>query len=175
MLCLNKLASLFRHSIVGYFNNMDQCSSLQIGRGFRLRFWWCIRCPIDKCKEFLLLPDSSLAGIPTREVRLIARVFFDIYSEADFEPKLGEVVGQHAEPMVGGTICKTATILATAFWDCYQWHPFHKGYQIGAKFWSNLNDFFKVMESISPNIKHQKAVTPQLLHYLASFSSSKVL
>lgn len=122
----------------------------------------------------LIVQPLSWRNTPLREVRLIVRVFFEIYREAKFDAKLGEVIGQHKEPMAGWTICKTATTLAMAFWDRYQWNPFHEGYQKGTKFCSNLNDVFKAMENISPNIKHQKAVTPQLLHYLETFSSRKV-
>ena len=127
------------------------------------------------CERFYLFPDPSLAGIYPREVRLIAQVFFKIYRESNFNAKSGEVVGKRAKPMVGRFICKTAGTLATMFQDRYQWHPFHEGYQKEATFWSNLNNVFKGKENISQRVKRQKAVTPQLLHYLASFSSRKII
>ena len=127
------------------------------------------------CEQFLLLPDASLNRIPPREVRLIARVFFEIYRESRFNAKSGEVVGKRMKPMAGRFIQKTAGTLAKAFRDRYQWHPFHEWYQIEATFWSDLNNVFKGMENISPSVKRQKAVTPQLLRYLASFASKEII
>ena len=126
------------------------------------------------CRDFFDGQHPNLNGIPSDETDFIVRAFLEIYRGSGFAVT-GEINGERQTAMAGSTIKEVVRSLGKTLWDNFKWSPFHKEGDRDKELTPNVTDLLSALESISPNKKIQKAMTPDLLRCMSHFTSSEVV
>ena len=125
--------------------------------------------------DYFGIKDPNLDGISAMEIDIITRTFLELYRESNFCPRTGRIVGERKKPMVYNTVKEVARSLGKTLWDNFEFSPFHKKGNRGNEMTPNIRDLLSGMESISPNSKQQKAMTPDLLRCFAEYANDVVV
>jgi hypothetical protein len=113
--------------------------------------------------------DPFLDSIPNGGERLLLARGFVLHCRAfDFD-RQGQVTTERPRPVVSSSLRDAISCVASAFRECGRSSPFHltNGVYDAGSIHPRIRALLKGFESIDPNVKRQKAVTPILLKDLA--------
>ena len=118
------------------------------------------------CSPLLCRGEPTLDGIPSEDVSLIIWSFLKVYREAKLTQSK-EIIREHVEPLSGVTIREATSSLAKMSNDNFGWSPIHDQGDIQQNHMTFERDQLLPFDNVSPNKKIQRAITPELLYFLA--------